>query len=98
MRKSQTDRGASYQPEDVPGDRCDSLERRQRGDQADGHVESHRPALFAQMLRLHVVGTDRGRDGELRGVFGHTPILARRERLSSAAIRSYSASKAAGRA
>jgi hypothetical protein len=24
----------------------------------DGHVESHRPALFAQMLRLHVIGAE----------------------------------------
>jgi hypothetical protein len=38
------------------------------------------------MVRIQVVGTDRGRDGALRGVFGHNPILARCERLFSAAI------------
>jgi hypothetical protein len=33
-----------------------------------------------------MIGTDRGRDGEPRGVFGHSPILARRELVSSVTI------------
>ena len=33
-----------------------------------------------------MIGTDRGRDGEPRGVFGHSPILARRELVSSVRI------------
>ena len=42
-----------------------------------------------------MIGTDRGRDGEPRGVFGHSPILARRE-LSPGDDRPYGASHAAG--
>jgi hypothetical protein len=33
-----------------------------------------------------MIGTDRGRAGEPRGVFGHSPILARRELVSSVTI------------
>jgi hypothetical protein len=86
VRECQTDSRAPYQSEHVPGDGSDILQGSQRGDQADGHIKSHGPALFAQMVRIQVVGTDRGRDGALRGVFGHNPILARCERLFSAAI------------
>ena len=35
---------------------------------------------------MHVIGTDHGRDGTLRGVFGHSVILACQEQLHSAAI------------
>jgi len=33
-----------------------------------------------------MIGTDRGRAGEPRGVFGHSPILARHEPVSSVTI------------
>jgi hypothetical protein len=38
------------------------------------------------MVRMRMIGTDRGRDGEPGGVFGHSPILARRELVSSVTI------------
>jgi hypothetical protein len=38
------------------------------------------------MVRMRMIGTDRGRDGEPRGVFGRSPILARRELVSSVRI------------
>ena len=42
-----------------------------------------------------MIGADRRRDGE-RGILGHSPILARRGRLFSAAIARHGASQAAG--
>jgi hypothetical protein len=46
MRECQTDSGAPYQPKDVPGDGRDTLQGGKCRDQADGHIQGHRPALF----------------------------------------------------
>jgi hypothetical protein len=51
MGERKTDGGAPHQPEHMPehmpGDSNDILQGTQHRDQADGHVESHGPALFA---------------------------------------------------
>ena len=58
MRECQTDSRAPYQPEDVPGNGSHRLQGGQRSDQADGHIKSHGPARFAQMVRMHMIGTE----------------------------------------
>ena len=50
-----------------PGDGRNRLQGGKRGDQADGHVESHRPALFAHMVRMQVIVLfQRAREGDIR--------------------------------
>jgi hypothetical protein len=81
MRECQTYRGAPDHAQDLPrhGEHID--EGGQSSDQADRYIESHRPALSAQIITIHMIGVSSGHDRRRSGVFAHSPILACRERL-----------------
>jgi hypothetical protein len=76
MRKSEADGSAPDQAHDPARDSSRVLERGQRSDQTDGHIESHGPALLAEMITMSIVGLGDGFDGRRSGVIGHAPILA----------------------
>jgi hypothetical protein len=77
-RDSQTDGGAPHQAHGC----ARGLQSHSRGRLAlrSGRWSHRGPLsspLFTQMIRMHMVGAGLGRDRERRGVFGHSPILAR---------------------
>ena len=83
MLEGQPDRGAPYQAEDMTWDSNDTLKRGQSGEQANGHIETHRPRLFAEMITVHVIGLGIRRNFRCSSVFGHSLIVARRTAWSA---------------
>jgi hypothetical protein len=56
-------------------DSNDTLKRGQSGQQANGHIETHRPRLFAEIITVHVIGLGIRRNVRCSGVFGHSLIV-----------------------